>query len=479
MAVATVVPFGEPWAPILQLLGDDNPNSTTQVSLSDDPAAGSDALTVSATTTIADTGTGADAVTVAATTTVADTATAADAVTVSVATTVDDPATGVDAVTVTATVPLSDSGSGADTISGGSVTIDQNQAPYLVAPFGEPWAPVAQMLGAQFNPPNPNPVFDDPATAVDQITVNDVTPVLPSAGPSLAPMFLSPSDASMQMAGSQDPTGNGAPSVSDVITAAEAITVAASVALSDAASIVDAVSVTTGPLVSDTGTSSDALSATATLSVADTATATDSISVNTGGSNKSVSDSATATDAITVSVTTTVDDPATGVDAISGGDPNQGPAAFTFPYLYTPPTWRNVISMAGRGALRVRFDVSTCVYRRGGVWFNVQDAAEQDVSGFDVWVDPDDASRTLDLFFTRPTRVPGDIAIELMAVMPANPSWTPGQITPTPPDLGGPSVVFTDNLDGTWSATGLVDNPDGTWTSTDLIDNPDGTWTSP
>lgn len=98
-------------------------------------------------------------------------------------------------------------------------------------------------------------------------------------------------------------------------------------------------------------------------------------------------------------------------------------------YLYTPPTWRNYAVMGG--ALRCSVNTSTCVYRQGGVWTNVQ-APGMDlpvVSDVDIWVDPANAANTLRLFFTKPMVVPGDLHDELLALQPADPSWTSGTLT--------------------------------------------------
>lgn len=151
--------------------------------------------------------------------------------------------------------------------------------------------------------------------------------------------------------------------------------------------------------------------------------------------------------------------------------------------LYTPPQWRAVAMMTG--SLRVSVPVSTCVYRRGGVWHNVQVAGEQDVTGIDVWTDPDDASVQLVLFFTGPVLVPDAIQSDLAAITPADPSWSPGGFAGppapppviTPPSPGGPTETFHDNGDGTVSVTGAANNGDGTVTITTGTDNLDGTVT--
>ena len=52
-------------------------------------------------------------------------------------------------------------------------------------------------------------------------------------------------------------------------------------------------------------------------------------------------------------------------------------------YLYTPPTWRNVVQL--EGSLRCGIPTSTCVYRQSGVWHNVQTA------GMDVFDAPFDS----------------------------------------------------------------------------------------
>ena len=106
-------------------------------------------------------------------------------------------------------------------------------------------------------------------------------------------------------------------------------------------------------------------------------------------------------------------------------------------YLYRPPTWRNVAII--EGSLRYGVPTSTCVYRQGGVWHNIQDAGidQPVVADCDVWVDPDPdlslnrPAPTLRLFFTKPMVVPGELHDELAAnaITPADPSWTPGSLT--------------------------------------------------
>jgi hypothetical protein len=93
-------------------------------------------------------------------------------------------------------------------------------------------------------------------------------------------------------------------------------------------------------------------------------------------------------------------------------------------YLYTPPTWRNVQVM--EGALRYGVPTSTVVYRQAGVWHNVQ------IAGVDqpVVLACDVDSSGLRLFFSTPTPVPDSLFAELSAVAPADPSWTPGVLTP-------------------------------------------------
>lgn len=97
-------------------------------------------------------------------------------------------------------------------------------------------------------------------------------------------------------------------------------------------------------------------------------------------------------------------------------------------YLYTPPTWRNVVQL--EGALHCGITTSTCVYRQGGVWHNVitpgMDVFDLPI---DVWVDPGNPANTLTLLFTKPMVIPGDLYAELAALAPADPSWTAGSLT--------------------------------------------------
>jgi hypothetical protein len=97
-------------------------------------------------------------------------------------------------------------------------------------------------------------------------------------------------------------------------------------------------------------------------------------------------------------------------------------------YLYTPPTWRNIAQL--EGPLHVGIATSTCVYRKGGVWTNVLTPGS-DVfdTPFDVWVDSGNPANTLNLFFTKPMVIPGDLHDELAALTPADPSWVPGSLT--------------------------------------------------
>ncbi len=97
-------------------------------------------------------------------------------------------------------------------------------------------------------------------------------------------------------------------------------------------------------------------------------------------------------------------------------------------YLYSPPTWRNVVVLAG--ALRCGIPTSTCVYRQGGVWHNILSPG-MDVfdTALDVWVNPSNAGDRLTLFFTRPTVVPDDLFAGLAALVPSDESWSPGTLT--------------------------------------------------
>jgi len=94
-------------------------------------------------------------------------------------------------------------------------------------------------------------------------------------------------------------------------------------------------------------------------------------------------------------------------------------------FLFTPPQWRQAQVM--EGALRYSIPVSTVVYRTGGVWHN------QMVAGID------DPAKTADvdpsgllLFFTRPTVIPLSLFADISAnaLTPADPSWSPGTLTP-------------------------------------------------
>jgi hypothetical protein len=95
------------------------------------------------------------------------------------------------------------------------------------------------------------------------------------------------------------------------------------------------------------------------------------------------------------------------------------------PYLYSPPTWRNVQTM--EGALRYGVPTSTLVYRSGGIWHNTMVSGMDDPAGHA----DTDASGLL-LFFTRPTVVPDSLFAEMTAsaLTPADPSWTAGTLTP-------------------------------------------------
>lgn len=92
--------------------------------------------------------------------------------------------------------------------------------------------------------------------------------------------------------------------------------------------------------------------------------------------------------------------------------------------LYTPPTWRNVVTL--EGSLRVGFPVSVSVYRQGGVWAQVVSPGP---NVFDVPIDVDPSGLTL--LFTRPTVVPNSLSPELTlyGLTPADPSWTAGTLT--------------------------------------------------
>lgn len=93
-------------------------------------------------------------------------------------------------------------------------------------------------------------------------------------------------------------------------------------------------------------------------------------------------------------------------------------------YLYTPPTWRFVHTL--EKALRYGLTTSTIVYRQSGEWFNQQVAGIDQPVIADVDVDPSG----LLLFIDRPTPVPDSLVTELLAIEPADPSWTPGTAVP-------------------------------------------------
>lgn len=83
----------------------------------------------------------------------------------------------------------------------------------------------------------------------------------------------------------------------------------------------------------------------------------------------------------------------------------------------------------GAMALRAGITTSTLVYRQGGTWYNQLEAGMDmpDVTQVDT-----DAASGLLLFFTRPTVVPDSLYAEMSAnaLTPADPSWTPGTLTP-------------------------------------------------
>lgn len=92
-------------------------------------------------------------------------------------------------------------------------------------------------------------------------------------------------------------------------------------------------------------------------------------------------------------------------------------------YLYSPPTYRQHFVM--KGALRSYIDVSTTVYRLGGVWFNVLSPGMDDpvIAGLDV------ASDGTLCYFGTPSVVPAELHDGLAALQPADSSWTPGTLT--------------------------------------------------
>lgn len=95
-------------------------------------------------------------------------------------------------------------------------------------------------------------------------------------------------------------------------------------------------------------------------------------------------------------------------------------------YLYKPPTWRNPVPMEKGSALVVGVTTSTTVYRLNGTWYNVQSPGNDDPDLTLVDVEP----RTgLLMYFNKPTVVPEELHDELLAVAPADSSWTEGSLT--------------------------------------------------
>lgn len=98
-------------------------------------------------------------------------------------------------------------------------------------------------------------------------------------------------------------------------------------------------------------------------------------------------------------------------------------------YLYAPPSYR--MAQTIEGSLRYSVPTSTIVYRQGGVWTNQSSAGigSPVVANCDVWVDPADSTNRLLLFFCKPMVIPGALHDELLALQPADPSWTAGSLT--------------------------------------------------
>lgn len=95
-------------------------------------------------------------------------------------------------------------------------------------------------------------------------------------------------------------------------------------------------------------------------------------------------------------------------------------------YLYTPPTWRNVVQL--ERSLRCGVPTCTLVYRQAGVWHNIHTPGMDNpvVKSVDV-----DASGLV-LYFDRPTVVPASLYTEMStnALTPADSSWSPGTLVP-------------------------------------------------
>lgn len=97
-------------------------------------------------------------------------------------------------------------------------------------------------------------------------------------------------------------------------------------------------------------------------------------------------------------------------------------------YLYRPPTWRKS-QMMHSWALRYSVPISTCVYRIGGVWHNVMQPGMDDPVVDDVDTITSPNGMPFRLMFVKPTVVPDDLYDGLLALQPADPSWTPGTLT--------------------------------------------------
>lgn len=92
-------------------------------------------------------------------------------------------------------------------------------------------------------------------------------------------------------------------------------------------------------------------------------------------------------------------------------------------WLYTPPQW--ILVSQVMGALCSKVPVSTLVYRMNGTWVNQMGAYMDNpvIKNVDV-----DAATGLLLYFDRPRVVPGTLYNELLALAPADPTWTQGTL---------------------------------------------------
>lgn len=137
---------------------------------------------------------------------------------------------------------------------------DANQAADPVVPFGQPWAQVMQLLGDTYAPtvviiPPPDLSVADPSTPP----------------PAIAPMFLLPSRASMQLAGDTTPATVTASQSPAALTGTVTLTAAGTVVVgaSSAAALTASAAVTAAGTVSRS--SAATVTATATVTAANLA----------------------------------------------------------------------------------------------------------------------------------------------------------------------------------------------------------------